>query len=116
MDDAAPNSAPALPSGSDDSPIPFGSDDPPIPFGSDDPPLPFGSEDPPIPFGSEDPPIPFGSEDPPDPSTNSPRIPKRIYRAGTIAILLLAVVLRLWAIDFGLPHLRTRPTLRRTPV
>ena len=44
-----------------------------------------------------------------DPCAKSIRISKNVYRAGTIVVLLLAVVLRLWAIDFGLPHLRTRP-------
>lgn len=31
------------------------------------------------------------------------------YRAGIAAILLIAAILRLWGIDFGLPHLRSRP-------
>ncbi len=36
-------------------------------------------------------------------------VPDRPYRTGWILILLLAALLRFWAIDFGLPHLRTRP-------
>ncbi len=37
------------------------------------------------------------------------KVPDRMYRFAVAAILLAALLLRLWAIDFGLPHTRTRP-------
>jgi 4-amino-4-deoxy-L-arabinose transferase-like glycosyltransferase len=33
----------------------------------------------------------------------------RVYRAGAVAILVLAALLRFWALDSGLPSIRTRP-------
>jgi hypothetical protein len=44
-----------------------------------------------------------------EPNLRCFHIEKRSYRLGVLGILLLAAALRLWAIDFGLPHLRTRP-------
>jgi hypothetical protein len=38
-----------------------------------------------------------------------PAIGARVYRAGAVAILVLAALLRFWALDSGLPNIRTRP-------
>ena len=38
-----------------------------------------------------------------------PALGARIYCAGAVAILVLAALLRFWALDSGLPNIHTRP-------
>jgi len=38
-----------------------------------------------------------------------PALGARVYRVGAVAILVLAALLRFWALDSGLPNIRTRP-------
>ena len=38
-----------------------------------------------------------------------PALGARVYRAAALAIFVLAALLRFWALDFGLPNMRTRP-------
>jgi len=42
-------------------------------------------------------------------STAGPAVGARVYLAGSVAILVLAALLRFWALDSGLPNIRTRP-------
>jgi hypothetical protein len=44
-----------------------------------------------------------------EPAIAGPAIGARVYRVGVVAILVLAALLRLWALDSGLPNIRTRP-------